>query len=261
MLRTLSVTVTASLLLLGLAEGGLAQGFSGSGFGPPNFGASGFGTSSVGTGGFGIGSFGSAFGRGGTSGSAFGTGGFGGSRFGGSQFGGGGFGGQGFGQGMVGFGDGGQGFVGRDSGDMQALFNNIGRGANQFFQQLDRRLDRVGRRGRRNRQTDVADESTRTPVRVQLRLAFDDVPVPRVTASEIESRLETTLDGLSDPRFGSPEVSVADGVVTLRGTVPSESRWLVMEKLAALEPGVREVRNQMTVVPTEAEATRPESGE
>jgi hypothetical protein len=240
----LSLALSAALLLLGSADDGLAQGMPGGGFGPPYFGSSGAGTSSVGTGGFGVGSFGSAFGRGGTSGSAFGTGGGG---FGSSAFG-----GQGIGQDMYGIGQGGQAFIGRDSGDMQGLFNNIGRGANQFFQQLDRTLERSGRRGRRNRQTNAADDSARTSIHVQLRLAYDDVPMPRVTSGEIESRLETSFRSLDDPRFGAPEISVEDGVVTLRGTVPSENRRLVMEKLAALEPGVREVRNQMTVVPPEA---------
>lgn len=258
MWRTILATQTAVMLLACATQHGLAQGRGGGGTGTSSFGTggSGFGTGfgSISAGGS---SFGSGFGAGGFGGglgNGFGTSGLGGSGFGGSQFGS-GFGGQGFGQGAFGFGQGTQTFVGRDSGDMQSLFNNLGRNSNQFFQQLNRTLDRGGRR---NRQADQRQQDNRPPVRIKLRIAPEDQPVRTVAVGEIQSRLERLVAGRG---FGSPEVFVDGGVVTLRGTAASESRRRVMEELVALEPGVREVRNRMTIAPTADEPSPPASAQ
>jgi osmotically-inducible protein OsmY len=231
---------------------GGAGGFGTSGFGTSGFGASGFGGGGFGSGGFGGGNFGTSslgagsFGSGFGSGGQFNSGGFGNtSGFGGSAF------GQGLGQG--GFGQGGQNFVGRDSSDMQAAFNNMNRTSGQFLQQLGRTLNGGSRRNQRRNQGQ--NENATPPVRVQLRLAPEDQPSPVATASQLQARLERLF---ADVEVGSPEVTVEGDVVTLRGAAPSDSRRLVIEKLAELEPGVRQVWNLMTVAPTGDEPSRPE---
>ena len=250
MMRIVFVSTIAAILLVSLSEQGLAQG-GGGGFGTSGSGSGGFGSSSFGGGGGfgafspGAGTFGSGFGSNGISGQ------FNSSGFGSTQM---------FGSGVVsspfsqGFGgQGGQSFVGRDSSDMQSLFNNMNRSSGQFFQQLGSTLDRSSRRNQRRNQGQ--QEDTTPPVRVQLRLAPDDILVSVASAGQIRSQLERLFVGT---KVGSPEVTVEGDVVTLRGTAPSENRRLVIEKLAEQEPGVRQVWNLMTVAPTADEPTRPE---
>ena len=86
-------------------------------------------------------------------------------------------------------------------------------------------------------------------------MAPEDQPAHVATAAQLQSRLERVFSGA---KVGSPDVTVEGDVVTLRGTAPSENRRLVIEKLAELEPGVRQVWNLMTVAPTADEPTRPE---
>lgn len=252
MLRQVFCVTIATCLSCSLAAQASAQG--GGGFGTS--GSGGFGSSSFGSG-FGSGQFGALTPGAGTFGSGFGSSGIGG-RFNSSGFGSTSMFGSGvvsspFSNGFGGSGQGGQNFVGRDSSDMQALFQNLGRGSNQFFNQLNRTLDRGSRRNRRGDQGQEANETP--PVRVQFRLAPDDRAVPSVTPAQIHARLERVFAGA---KFGSPDVTVEGDVVTLRGTAPSENRRLVIEKLAELEPGVRQVWNLMTVAPTADEPTHPE---
>lgn len=254
MLRFLIANAIAASCLLIPAGLGWAQGVSNGGFGTSSFGSGGFGSGTIGSSSFGSGNFGALSPGAGTFGSGFGSNGIGG-RFNSSGFGSTSMFGSGgtsspFGDG---FGQGGQNFVGRDSSDMQALFQNLGRGSNQFFNQLNRTLDRGSRRNRRGDQGQEANETP--PVRVQFRLAPDDRAVPSVTPAQIHARLERVFAGA---KFGSPDVTVEGDVVTLRGTAPSENRRLVIEKLAELEPGVRQVWNLMTVAPTADEPTHPE---
>jgi osmotically-inducible protein OsmY len=229
-------------LLAGTTASAWAQfqgGGGGTGFGGTSGGGNAFGTSSfggsLGSSGFGSGNFGttglgSGFGSSGI-GTGGGTGGLGSSSFGG----------QGLGQSAYGTAQGGQAFVGRDSGDVQGMFDQIGRGSNQFFQQLNRTL---GGNQNRNRQSGQ-QENAQLPVRVQLNVAFDQPrPQPSVLASTVRSRLERVLAGRS---IAAPEVEVVGDVVILRGTAESESQRLVIEKLVSLEPGVWLVDNQLTV--------------
>jgi BON domain len=269
MLRIVFHGMIAAVLLLILAGQTLAQGrgggggggtssFGSGGFGSSGFGSSGFGSSGFGSGGFGSSGFGSSgFGSGGFGSSGFGSSGFGSGGFGSSGFGSGGFGSGGFGASPFtgGFGQGGQNFVGRDSSDMQALFNNLGRSSNQFFNQLGRTLNGGSRRNRPQNQNQDQAQNNAPPVRVQFRLAPEDRAVPVVTASQIQTRLQRVF---ADAKFASPDITVEGDVVTLRGTAPSENRRLVIEKLAELEPGVGQVWNLMTVAPTADEPTRQE---
>ncbi len=216
------------------------------------------------------GSFNTSMGGGGFGSSSFGSGGFGGSRFGSSRTGSSGFGSSGFGGspfGNSGFntgqggnraGQGGQqGFIGRDGADMQATFNQSGNN-NQLMQNLNRMLGGGGNQGRnrnRGQNNNQQSQNEKPPVTVRLEVAFDRPRDPlRLTGENIGLRLRKILDEHS---ITQPEVSVESGVVVLRGTAASESERLVLEKLIAIEPGVREVQNLMTVAQVPSESTLP----
>jgi hypothetical protein len=226
--------------------GGFGSGSGASGFGNAGFGASRFGGGGFGSSGFG----GSPFGGGGFGGGGFGAGGFGGG------FGSGGFGSGGsavFGNrasGMGGFG-GGPAFIGRDSAVMAATLNEMGRAGTQFFNQMNRNIARPSR----DRQPAADVESVPQPMRVALRVAFD---APRPTAASVTSRVRARLGKiLADHGVGQPDLTMEGDTAVLRGLAASDSQRLVLEKLVSLEPGVRQVRNEMVVIEPPAAATAP----
>ena len=256
MLRFLCSSVFAATLVLGLTTWSWAQGRMGgmnNTFGGGSaFGQSGFGGSRVGGGGGfgGMSGFGGAGGFGG-GGSGFGSGfggggmsGMGGRGF-GSSMGSGGFGGMsGFGNqgGMYGGNMGGQNFVGRDAGDMQAVMNQMGRAGTQFFNTMNRNMSN---RGNRNRRREDTEENTPPTVRVRLEVGF---PQPPPAPSRIANNIRLRLARLAvDHSLGQPEVAVEGDTVVLRGVAANESQRQVLEKLISMEPGVRAVRNEMTV--------------
>ncbi|HEY3395330.1 MAG TPA: BON domain-containing protein, partial [Lacipirellulaceae bacterium] len=236
------------------------------------FGSSG-GLRPLGQAGFGATQFGSGFGSSGMSG--FGSSGMGGmNSFGssgfGSSFGGGGMGGMsGFGMqgmgGMNGGAMGGQNFVGRDSGDMNAVMTQMGRAGTQFFNTMSQN---VRGRNNRNRQQPAADqgENERPAMRIRLEVGFT---APRPAPSALATNIQTRIARLAvDHSLGQPQVFVEGDTVVLRGVADSESQRLVLANLIALEPGVRAVRNEMTVagapaaaVPVAATPTAPVTAE
>jgi hypothetical protein len=214
-------------------------GFGGGGFGVSGFGNAGFGASQFGSSGFGGGGFGtSGFGNAGFGASRFGSSGFGGPAGGGGM----GFGGSIFGNqlsGMGGYG-GGPAFVGRDSRDMAATFNQMGRAGTQFFNQMTRNMST------RDRPTAQQVANIPQPMRVELQVAFD---APRPTSLVVANNLQARLGKiLAEHSIAQPDVTMDGDIAVLRGVAASESQRLVLEKLVSLEPGVREVRNEMVII-------------
>jgi hypothetical protein len=206
-----------------------SSGFGGSGMGG-GFGSSGFGSTGFGSSGFG-GGFGSS-GMGGGFGSSGMGGGFGSSGFGGSGMGGSGFGGSGYG--------GGQNFVGRDGADMQGL-NQMGQAGAQFFNQMNRNM----RRQNRDQSSTPSVQNVQQPMRVNLQVAFAAPrPAPAVLATTITTRMTSIL---AEHGMAAPQIIMDGDVAVLRGVAATESQRLLYEKLVALEPGVRGVRNEMVV--------------
>lgn len=78
----------------------------------------------------------------------------------------------------------------------------------------------------------------------RLELGFSVRPIP-ADAMQLTAlrRLQTSLPGL-DPDL---EVSVADGVAILRGTVASERERKMAALLLGFEPGIGRVQNELTV--------------
>lgn len=260
MIRPLSACVLAIIAAMTtIAEaqtrfGGSGTSAFGQGFGSSGFGSSGFGNTGFGGGGFGS----SGFGGGGFGSSGFGSGGFGSGGFGSSPFGAGGFGSSGFGGsalGNQGFGTstygGGQSFVGRDSGDMAAVFSQMGQAGTQFFNQMNRNTNRSNR----TQQPAASSQNPPQIVRVDLRVAFNS---PRPAPADLTNTIRTRLGKiLADHNIAQPIVTMEGDIAVLGGVAATDSQRLVLEKLVALEPGVREVRNEMVVAPASAVETLP----
>ncbi len=87
----------------------------------------------------------------------------------------------------------------------------------------------------------------RRTIRPQLRIGFEVTPIP---AADVESNLATQMQRLetSRPELDGIEVQVgADRVAVLRGQVASEEDKKLAAMYVRLEPGVRDVRNELTV--------------
>jgi hypothetical protein len=256
------LTVAASSFAPAQRFGGLgtsgfgSSGFGGSGLGSSSFGnsfgsslgGSGFGSSSFGNSGFGSSGFG-ASGLGSSFGSGFGgMGGFGNSGFGGNSFGN-SVGGQGMGNSY----GGGQNFVGRDPSDMARTFNQMGQASTQFFNSMNRSMSRNN-----NSQTAAEDakvENVKPEMRVQLQVAFTPPrPAQAVFVNNIRTRLSKVL---APQQIVVPQLTMEGDVAVIRGVAATESQRLVLQNLVALEPGVREVRNEMTVAGATATAASP----
>ena len=74
-------------------------------------------------------------------------------------------------------------------------------------------------------------------------------PQQAVPDDEIYDQVRLKLAGDRDVRGTSFEVTVKDGIVTLRGRVDKEKNRKKAEKLAKKVKGVRDVVNELTVAP------------
>ncbi|HWL08160.1 MAG TPA: BON domain-containing protein [Planctomicrobium sp.] len=88
------------------------------------------------------------------------------------------------------------------------------------------------------------------PIVPQLKLGF--VP-PAIPPAEIQSTIQTRLVAL--PSLGMRSAGVSSrvndqGLVVLSGVVPTEEDRLLMETLIRMEPGVRDVQNNLTITGT-----------
>jgi hypothetical protein len=252
MIRRLISVCAAISLLLSLGSFALAQGFGGSSaFRGSSSGSSGFGSSGFG-GGFGSGGFGSSgFGSSGFGSSGFG-GGFGSSGFGSSGFGG-GFGNSGFGNSMSGnsgfgggFGNsqygGGQNFVGRDASDIANTFGQMGKAGTQYFNQMNRQMNR---NNSSKRQTNKTIQNPAQPMRVEVRVAFD---TPQLSSNQLATTVRTRLAKiLAEHKMTQPVLTMEGDTAVISGVAASEHERDVIAGLVEIEPGVRDVRNEMTV--------------
>jgi osmotically-inducible protein OsmY len=239
----------AALSFLWAGQRASGQGFNtSSAFRGSSMGNS-FGSSQFGSG-FGSSSFGSGFGSNGFGSSGFGRSGFGSSGFGSNGFGNSGFGNSGFGNNTnvfmnSGFGNGyggGQNFVGRDSADMSSTFGQMSRAGTQFFNSMNRNMSR---QNAQNKQSAKATQNPAQPTRVAVHVAFD---VPKQAPNQLADTIRTRLAKiLAEHRMAQPTIAMDGDTVVLTGTASSESERDVISRLIAIEPGVRDVRNNMTV--------------
>ncbi len=248
--RWTTFAATVALCSL-LAHSAQAQGFGGSGSrgmgGMSSMGSSGFGSSGFGSGGMG---------------------GFGGSGFGGGGFGGGGVGNSGFGSGMGGLGNNGfgggsafgnsgfgnsgygggygttQNFIGRDAGDMMATFGQM----NRNMQSMNNTMNRSMSRGNSRRSSSGNKQSAQSdsqPVRVEVKVAFNP---PRPSADQMTTTIRNRLGRiLADRKIPPPTFSMEGDTAVVSGVAASEGDRDLISQLLAIEPGIRNVRNEMVI--------------
>lgn len=244
----------------GNGGGGGGGGFGGGG-GGGGMGGGGLGGGGLGGGGMG----GSGMGGGGLGGSGFGGSGMGGSGMGGSGMGGTGtFGGQSpFGQtgatGMNGQ-QGQQQFLGRNTNTNQFLGRNVqGVGQNGMNQNTTNRRGLANRGGNQanniNNQQQGGPANARgqanqlPPIRPRQKVAFE---YSRPQLAAVSTKLEVRLNKMPVFQGKSVKLSVdPSGEVVLKGNVPSARDAKLAENLARLEPGVYNIRNELTY-PTDA---------
>ncbi len=89
---------------------------------------------------------------------------------------------------------------------------------------------------------------TTNQVRARIRLGFSVPPPKPAQLAQLGSRLEGRLEKSSWVQTRSPvEVSIENGIATLRGVVATDGDRRLAERLARLEPGIRRIDNQLTV--------------
>ena len=128
-------------------------------------------------------------------------------------------------------------------------FNQLGGfgfGQNQFGGRAQRGNDRNQQFGFQNQSMQSGQQPQ---IIVRSEVAF---PYPQQPPIAIATRLEGQLQRIASrrPEFGNLAFQLQpSGDVTLRGTVPDESAKRLAAALVRLEPGVRRVRNELTVAP------------
>jgi hypothetical protein len=261
MRRNLTICITAIFSLLPAVA--MAQRSGGSAF-PTSGRSSGMGMGGMsgmsgmggglGSGSLGISNpFGSGMG-GGLGSNSLGTAGFGSSRFGSSGFGSAGFGGSSFGSSGYGNG-GGVNFVGRDAADAQGVWGQTSNAANQLFNNMNRNMRQQSRRSNSNKQT---VQNPPQPMRVEVKVGFAP---PAQSSNQLAEAIRTRLSKiLADHQMSPVNFSMEGDTAVLRGVAASENEWAVIGQLVALQPGVSNVRNEMTLaVPSNAVAPAPGS--
>lgn len=134
-------------------------------------------------------------------------------------------------------------FIGVSATTQQANLNAF----NQIFQGLQRN---GGGNGRGSNQA----SPERFQLRPTLRVGFDHSPIT-ASASVTSPRFEKRFAGITERRPQLAGVNIAsdyEGRVVLRGTVASEDSKKLAAALMRLEPGVRDVVNEITVEPPTA---------
>ncbi|MFH1264503.1 MAG: BON domain-containing protein [Planctomycetota bacterium] len=110
--------------------------------------------------------------------------------------------------------------------------------------------DRFGGRGSQFRGSGAGTRRSRGEIRAKIRLGFS---VPRPNPAQLalkSSNLATQLEKSSWLQTQSPvEVSIESGTAILRGVVATDHDRRLAERMARLQPGIRQVENQLTVTP------------
>lgn len=132
-------------------------------------------------------------------------------------------------------------------------------GANQAGQQNQQQQNQSRNRNNRGRQNQGMDpndpngmnrqgqeQDSRRSIRPQQKVAFD---VPKIPYEELNTTLNSRFDRVTrQPALRNVTVDLdADGVVVLRGEVATPSQKQLAANMVRLEPGVKKVRNELTL--------------
>jgi hypothetical protein len=134
----------------------------------------------------------------------------------------------------------GQGFIGANQ--------RTGQQQNNRQQQQNNRQSNFGQNdfNNSNSQGPQQNQDQRRAIRPTFKVAFEALPKP---TTEVRSTLQPRFDSLSQtPSLRGVVYELnADGVVILRGTVDTPSQMRLAENVVKLEPGVKKVRNELTL--------------
>ena len=108
-----------------------------------------------------------------------------------------------------------------------------------------------GRGGQQNGQNAFGQgNQSQNPLRAPIRIGFTQAPTP---GSVVSQRFSRRLDNLPGIQLRSKVTVEMDGrTAVLRGIVTSENDRDLVGRLAQLEPGISEVRNELTIAETVA---------
>ena len=146
--------------------------------------------------------------------------------------------------GATGFGAGGQqqgAFIGRDSSEVTAMFEAMGRQG----QQANNRSQRGNQNSNRGRDANQGGESIQQQVRVKLRIGFE---VPDAASSPMATALTQRLAKVLEERsISNFDFTVNSGNVVVTGVAKDDFEQMLVSQLLSQQPGVLTVTNQMTV--------------
>lgn len=97
-----------------------------------------------------------------------------------------------------------------------------------------------------NQQNQSQNQDSRRAIRPQQKIAFE---VPERTTEEISATMSARFDQVTQqPALRGVTIELEDaGVVVLRGEVATASQRLLAANMMRLEPGVKKVRNELTL--------------
>ena len=113
-------------------------------------------------------------------------------------------------------------------------------------QQQNNRQGGAGQNDQNNMNQSQQNQDQRRAIRPSFKVAFDQ---PQKPTADIRSTLQPRFDSLSQtPSLRGVAYELdAEGVVVLRGTVETPAQKRLAENVVKLEPGVKKVRNELTL--------------
>lgn len=137
-------------------------------------------------------------------------------------------------------------FVGADTGDMTGFVGEVGASGTSRTARSGRSSQNARRRTQTSSRANTRNtRRTTAEIRTTIQVGFS---VPRLPPAQLRSTLATRLASTSRLQMQSPvEVLIENRTATLRGEVATEHGRVLAEQLARLEPGIWEVRNELTV--------------
>jgi len=137
-------------------------------------------------------------------------------------------------------------FVGSDTGELANVRSQVGAGSQggNPLQGLESLVNRFGSQNP-NQGAPGAVSNTRRTIRAPLRIGFEQFGSASANvAVDFKNRLNRVPQ---IPNSGAINVRMVGRIAVLTGTVDSENSRTLAESLARLEPGISDVRNELTV--------------
>lgn len=156
-------------------------------------------------------------------------------------------------------------FVGADTTDLPSFLTQLATGGNGGNNQLRGGRNQQGQRGGQNANQQGSRNGggragqQKAQYRIARSVGFDYAPP---TAAELRTQLGTRFKSLPGVKAVGPiDVSLQERTVVLRGSVATAHDRDLAERLALLEAGVDQVRNELTIArPAAASAPNPAVG-